>query len=147
MKLRHSAAAHVRFVPKRGRQIPQDVRVVPNPAAESLQPLAGSKNDLDVKEIVNLWTESSAAMKAMQGTEMSARKLSTVCVLLAALSNLIGCESSRSSDAQFQKQIMRARECRQLQDKLVAGQPLTPERGEEIAEALNRTGCAARLGG
>jgi siroheme synthase len=76
---------------------------------------------------------------------MNARKLSTVCVLLAALSNLIGCESSRSSDAQFQKQGMRARECRQLQDKLVGGQPLTPERGEEIAKTLNRTGCTARL--
>jgi hypothetical protein len=76
---------------------------------------------------------------------MNARKLATICVLLAALSNLIGCETSQSSDAQFQKQVMRARECRQLQDKLVGGQSLTPERSEEIAETLSRTGCTARL--
>ena len=79
---------------------------------------------------------------------MNARTLATICALLAALSNLIGCESSRSlrsPDAQFQKQVMRAQECRQLQDKLVGDQPLTPERGEEIAETMNRTGCTARL--
>jgi|GraSoi2013_100cm_1033763.scaffolds.fasta_scaffold19238_4 hypothetical protein len=104
------------------------------------------KNDLDVKEIVNLWAGGSAAVKSMlAGTEMNARKLATICALLAALSNLIGCESSRSPDPQFQKQVMRAQECRQLQDKLVGDQPLTPERGEEIAETLNRTGCTARL--
>jgi hypothetical protein len=74
---------------------------------------------------------------------MNAQKLATICALLAAMSNLIGCESSRSSrspDAQFQKQVMRAQECRQLQDKLVGGEPLTPERGEEIAETLYRAG-------
>jgi siroheme synthase len=79
---------------------------------------------------------------------MNARKLATICALLAAMSNLIGCESSRSSrspDAQFQKQVMRAQECRQLQDKLVGGEPLTPERGEEIAETLDRAGCTMRL--
>jgi hypothetical protein len=76
---------------------------------------------------------------------MNARKLATICALLAALSNLIGCRSSRSPDPQFQKQVMRAQECRQLQDKLVGDQPLTPERGEEITETLNRTGCTARL--
>jgi siroheme synthase len=79
---------------------------------------------------------------------MNAQKLATICALLAAMSNLIGCESSRSPrslDAQFQKQVMRAQECRQLQDKLVGGEPLTPERGEEIAETLNRAGCTMRL--
>ena len=80
---------------------------------------------------------------------MNARKLATLCALLAAMSNLIGCESSRSSqsspDAQFQKQVMRAQECRQLQDKLVGGEPLTPERGEEIAETLERARCTMRL--
>jgi hypothetical protein len=73
---------------------------------------------------------------------MNARTLATICALLAALSNLIGCESA---DPQFQKQVMRAQECRQLQDKLVGDQPLTPERGDEIAETMNRTGCTARL--
>ena len=58
---------------------------------------------------------------------MNARKLATICALLAALSNLIGCESSRSPDPQFQKQVMRAQECRQLQDRLVGDQPLTQD--------------------
>ena len=73
---------------------------------------------------------------------MNARTLATICAVLAALS-LIGCESLRSPDPQFQKQVMRARECRQLQDKLVGDQPLTPERGEEIAKTMNRNGCSA----
>ena len=42
-----------------------------------------------------------------------------------------------------QKQVMRAQECRQLQNKLVGDQPLTPERGEEIAKTMNRNGCSA----
>src|SRR5213080_2444281 len=76
---------------------------------------------------------------------MNARTLATICALLAALSNLIGCESSRSPDPQFQKQVMRAQECRQLQDKLVGDQPLTPERAEEMAKTMDRSGCTARL--
>ena len=63
---------------------------------------------------------------------MNARMLGIICALLAAMPNLIGCESSRSQDYQFEKQVKRAQECRQLQDKLVGDQPLTPERGEEI---------------
>jgi siroheme synthase len=73
---------------------------------------------------------------------MNARTPATICALLAALSSLIGCESSRP-DPQFQKQVMRAQECRQLQDRLVGDQPLTPERGEEIAKTMNRNGCSA----
>src|SRR6266511_4331313 len=72
---------------------------------------------------------------------MKARKLATICALLAAMSNLIGCESSRSSrspNAQFQKQVMRAQECRQLQDKLVGGEPLTPERRADLATVGRR---------
>ena len=76
---------------------------------------------------------------------MNARELGIICALLAAMANLVGCESSRSPDAQFQKQIKRAQECRQLQDKLIGDQPLTPERGEEIAKTMNRSGCTARL--
>ena len=77
---------------------------------------------------------------------MNAPEFGMICVLLAAMPTLVGCESSRSQeDYQFQKQVQRAQECRQLQDKLVGNQPLTPERGEEIAETLNRTGCTARL--
>jgi len=89
----------------------------------------------------------------MLGTGMNARKLgiicavlAAICALLAATPNLIGCESSRDSpDRQFQKQVKRAQECRQLQDKLVGDQPLTPERAEEIAKTMDRAGCTARL--
>ena len=73
---------------------------------------------------------------------MNARRLGVICVLLAALA---GCESSRSEDLQFQKQVKRAQECRQLQDKLVGDQPLTPERREEIARTMEGNGCTTRL--
>jgi hypothetical protein len=62
---------------------------------------------------------------------MNARMLGIICALLAAMPNLIGCESSRSQDYQFEKQVKRAQECRQLQDKLVG----------DMAGA----GCTARL--
>jgi hypothetical protein len=75
---------------------------------------------------------------------MNARKLGIICVLLA-MPNLAGCETSQSQDYQFQKQVTRAQECRQLQDKLVGDQPLTPERDEEIANTMKGTGCTARL--
>ena len=76
---------------------------------------------------------------------MNARELGIICVLLAAIPNLAGCESSLGQDYQFQKQVRRAQECRQLQDKLVGDQPLTPERGEEIASTMAGAGCTARL--
>jgi len=76
---------------------------------------------------------------------MNARKLGIICALLAAMPNLLGCESSRSQDYQFEKQVKRAQECRQLQDKLVGDQPLTPERAEEMAKTMDRSGCTARL--
>jgi hypothetical protein len=82
----------------------------------------------------------------MLGTGMNARKLGTICALLAATPNLVGCESSRDSlDPQYQKQVKRAEECRQLQDKLVGDKPLTPERTEEIAKTMDRNGCTARF--
>jgi hypothetical protein len=59
---------------------------------------------------------------------MNARMLGIICALLAAMPILVGCESSRSQDYQFEKQVKRAQECRQLQDKLVGGQPLTPDK-------------------
>jgi hypothetical protein len=73
---------------------------------------------------------------------MNARKLGALWALLAATPNLIGCESSRSQDYQFEKQVKRAQECRELQDKLVGDQPLTPERAEEITKTMDRTGTA-----
>ena len=76
---------------------------------------------------------------------MNAREMGIICALLAAMPNLAACESSLSQDYQFQKQVKRAQECRQLQDKLVVEQPLTPERREEIANTMNGFGCTARL--
>ena len=77
---------------------------------------------------------------------MSAREFGMICVLFAAMPTLVGCESSRSQeDYQFRKQVQRAREGRQLQDKLVGDQPLTPERREEIVNTMEGTGCTARL--
>ena len=69
---------------------------------------------------------------------MNARELGIMCALLAAMPNLVGCESARSQDYQFEKQVKRAQECRQLQDKLV-GDP------EEIAKTMGRNGCSARF--
>jgi hypothetical protein len=76
---------------------------------------------------------------------MNARKLGIICALPAAMPNLVGCESSRSQDYQFDKQVKRAQECRQLQDKLVGDQTLTRERGEEIANTMEGAGCTAQL--
>ena len=76
---------------------------------------------------------------------MNAREVGIICALLAAMPNLVGCESSRGQDYQFEKQVKRAQECRQLQDKLVGDQPLTAERAEEIAKTMDRSGCTARL--
>jgi hypothetical protein len=76
---------------------------------------------------------------------MNARMLGIICALLGAMASLVGCESSRSQDHQFEKQVKRAQECRQLQDKLVGDQPLTPERADEITKTMDRSGCTARL--
>jgi predicted small secreted protein len=80
-----------------------------------------------------------------QATGMNARELGVIFLLLAAMPNLAGCETSQGQDYQFQKQVQRAQECRQLQDKLVGDQPLTPERGEKITHTMNENGCTARL--
>ena len=76
---------------------------------------------------------------------MNGREFGIICALLAAMPNLVGCESSWSQDHQFEKQVKRAQECRQLQDKLIGDQPLTPERRGEIAKTMGRTGCTARF--
>ena len=75
---------------------------------------------------------------------MNARMLGINCALLAAMPNLIGCEGSRSQGYQFEKQVKRAQECHELQDKLVGHQAPTPERGEEIANIMAGAGCTAR---
>jgi siroheme synthase len=76
-------------------------------------------------------------------------RLCSALALVAAMSILTGCAGTHgSSDAdQFQQQVKRAQECRQMQDKLVGDQPLTPERADEITEAMNEAGCTTRLSG
>ena len=88
---------------------------------------------------------AAGIFRTISGAGMNARELGIMCALLAAMPNLVGCESARSQDYQFEKQVKRAQECRQLQDKLVGDQPLTPERGEEIAKTMGRTRCTARF--
>ena len=67
---------------------------------------------------------------------------------LTGLSILAGCASPRdSADEQFQRQVKRAHECHEMQDKLVGNRPLTPERAEEITKAMDQAGCTARLPG
>jgi crotonobetainyl-CoA:carnitine CoA-transferase CaiB-like acyl-CoA transferase len=68
------------------------------------------------------------------------RKLGIICMLVAAMPNLAGCESSWSKDPQFQKQLKRAQECRQLQDKLAQA---SGAGREEITNAMKAIGCTA----
>jgi hypothetical protein len=76
---------------------------------------------------------------------MDKRKLGYTCALIALM--LTGCDTARVTpeQQQFQKQSTRARECREMQDKLVGEQPLTPDRTEEIAKTMEKAGCTARL--
>ncbi len=78
---------------------------------------------------------------------MNMGRLSRALALVAAVASLAGCAGTRdrSGDEQFQRQVRRAQECRQLQDRLVGGQPLTPERADEITEAMSAAGCSTRL--
>jgi hypothetical protein len=79
---------------------------------------------------------------------MNMGRLCCALILLAAIASLAGCASTRdNADGQFQRQVKRAQECRQLQDRLVDGQPLTPERADEITEAMSAAGCSTRLSG
>jgi crotonobetainyl-CoA:carnitine CoA-transferase CaiB-like acyl-CoA transferase len=68
------------------------------------------------------------------------RKLCIICVVLAAMPYLAGCENSWSKDPQFQKQLKRAQECRELHDKLTEA---SAAGREEIANAMKIIGCTA----
>ena len=77
---------------------------------------------------------------------MNMGRLCRALIFLAAIASLAGCAGTRdNADGQFQRQVKRAQECRQLQDRLVDGQPLTPERAGEIIEAMSAAGCSTRL--
>jgi len=72
------------------------------------------------------------------------RELGIICVLLAAIPNLAACESSWSKHPQFQKQLKRVQECRELQVKLHQAS----EAGrEEITKSMNAIGCTAPASG
>jgi hypothetical protein len=74
------------------------------------------------------------------------RRLGSAIALVAATSDLTGCGTSRdSTDKQFQRQVERAKECRQMQSNLIGNQALTPERADEIAKAMNQAGCTAHF--
>ena len=75
-------------------------------------------------------------------------RLCSALALVAAMSILTGCAGTRDTpDDQFQRQVKRAQECRQMQDRLIGDQPLTPERADEITDAMNEAGCTTRLSG
>jgi hypothetical protein len=77
---------------------------------------------------------------------MNVRRLGSALVLVGITSNLLGCGNTRETpDDQFQRQMKRATECRQMQEKLVGDQPLTPERSGEIAKTMDQAGCAAHF--
>jgi siroheme synthase len=77
---------------------------------------------------------------------MNIGRLCRALILLATIASLAGCAGTHdSADRQFQRQVKRAQECRQLQDRLVEGQPLTPERVDKITEAMSAAGCSTRL--
>ena len=77
---------------------------------------------------------------------MNTCRLRFAIALITAVTNLVGCAGSQNgADAQFQRQVKRAKECREMQDKLVGGQPVTPERAAEVTNTMNQAGCTARL--
>jgi hypothetical protein len=70
--------------------------------------------------------------------------------LLITIPHLAGCESGwfasdKRTETQFEKQLIRARECRDMQNKLVADQALTPTRAADITKEMEKAGCGARL--
>ena len=86
--------------------------------------------------------------KAQQSIALMRRAL--ICGLLITLPHLAACESGRfasdeRTETHFEKQLVRTRECRDMQNKLVANQALTPTRAAEITQEMEKAGCGARL--
>ena len=61
------------------------------------------------------------------------------------ISALTTCGAQNDADEQFQRQVKRAHECREMQDKLVGKQALTAERVDEITKIMDQAGCTAHL--
>ena len=67
--------------------------------------------------------------------------------LVAAVTGLLAltaCADPQNNE-QFQRQVKRAHECREMQDKLVGKQALTAERVDEITKIMDQAGCTAHL--
>jgi transposase len=73
------------------------------------------------------------------------RRVGNAIAALAVMSTLTTCAPRDSADNQLQRQVKRAQECRQLQDKLVGDQVLTRERAQAITKAMDQAGCNAHL--
>ncbi len=73
------------------------------------------------------------------------RRVAKAIAVLVVTSILTTCATRNSADDQFQRQVKRAQECRQLQDKLVGDQPVTRERAQAITKTMDQAGCTARL--
>jgi len=68
--------------------------------------------------------------------------------LIAAVTGISArttCGLQNGADEQFQRQVKRAQECRQMQDKLVGKQAVTAERVGEITKIMDEAGCTAHL--
>jgi len=66
---------------------------------------------------------------------------------IAAVTGLLvltACADPQNNE-QFQRQVKRAHECREMQDKLVGKQALTAERVDEITKIMDQAGCTAHL--
>lgn len=67
-------------------------------------------------------------------------------ITLFAILNLAGCASSHDgADDQFRRQVKRAHDRREMQDKLVANQSLTSAGVDEIIKTMQQAGCKAHL--
>jgi hypothetical protein len=73
------------------------------------------------------------------------RRVGNAIAALAVISTLTTCAPRDSADNQLQRQVKRAQECRQLQDKLVGDQVLTRERAQAITKTMDQAGCNAHL--
>ena len=63
---------------------------------------------------------------------------------VAGVSVLTACADPQNNE-QFQPQVKRAHECREMQNKLVGKQALTAERVDEITKIMDQAGCTAHL--
>jgi hypothetical protein len=76
---------------------------------------------------------------------MNARKLGIICALLAAMPNLLAVRVRGARTINSKNRSSERRNVANCRTSSSADQPLTPERGEEIANTMAGAGCTARL--